>query len=55
MMTQDEIDTRDIEIILAKLPGDAARFPCEIEISERDEQGRVKSINVIPSEESSHA
>jgi hypothetical protein len=51
MMTQDEIDTRDIEIILAKLPEDAARFPCEIEIAERDEQGRVKSITIISSEE----
>ena len=54
-MTQDEADRRDIEAILAKLPEDAARFPCEIEIAERDEQGRVKSITIISSEENHHA
>ena len=53
-MTQDEADRRDIEAILAKLPEDAARFPCEIEIAERDEQGRIASIEVTP-EETHHA
>ena len=50
-MTQDEADRRDIDAIMAQLPVNAAGFPCEIEIAERDEQGRVISINVIALEE----
>jgi len=47
MMLQDEADARDLQDILALLPEDVT-YPCEVAIAERDEQGRVKSINVIP-------
>ncbi len=47
----DETDRRDLDDIMALLPEGIA-YPCAIEVTERDAQGRVTSIEIIPTEES---
>lgn len=48
MMT-DQTDTRDLTDVMALLPEDVA-YPCEIEITARDDQDRVTSIEITPTE-----
>ncbi len=56
MMTtpQDTGDLADLNAIMAKLPEEAAHNPCDIVIKERDEQGRIASIEIIPTPEEIH-
>lgn len=44
--TADDADVADLEAIMAKLPADAANGACDIAITERDEAGRIVSIEV---------
>jgi hypothetical protein len=46
-MTQDELDTRDIEAALALMPEGSIPFPCEIVITSRDSAGRPTAIEII--------
>lgn len=46
----DENDRRDLDTIMALLPEDVA-YPCQIEVTVCDAQGRVISIEATPTEE----
>ncbi len=43
----DQTDTADVCAIMALLPPDAV-FPCEVEVTARDDQGRITAIKTTP-------
>jgi len=45
----DQTDTADVCAIMALLPEDVA-YPCEIEVTARDDQGRITAIEITPTE-----